>query len=322
LEREAFPLGTVIPAAELGAAPFSHLSELTQTSELSRLQQWMEPGRLEAQVRRELPAISASERLNAVGAAAEAAPLQILRHLSPVQAGPAMAALGALPAIAAGERLTEPVRPAMGTLLGQGLASVQAYSSAAAETLGATISTGERTMLAPARMEFAGLHGPASLGQEITHLGQPLGSGPLAEPLSGSWAAAEVHAARQQQPVVEHHSDQGLVPQMELRREAQAHPTQAHGSPGGPMMTQWSGGTNAQEIEGAPMPGPVFAEPAVAPTEPAGASEAGWSGAAPAPGMEESLIASPNLAALARQVYAILKNELRAERDRHQLYNR
>jgi hypothetical protein len=362
--------GTLMPA--VAATSLTHFSESTLTGEAPRLQGLMEPALLGAQVRRELPALNVSQHLEAVAAHVEPAPLQILRHLLPVQAGPATAALEALsgfgaverlagpateslqalPSIGAAERLTESARPAMtallgeslssvqasapavgellresartamGTLLGQSLAGVQAIAPAAAETLGAAISTGERTMLAPVRTELASLHGTSSLGQELTHAGQLLAPGSLAGTLAGSFAAG--HTAQQHEPVAERHPDQGVVPppDMQLRREAPAHPIQAYGSPGGPTMSQWSGEANAQEIESVSAPAPVFAEPEVAPNETPAPSEAGSSGVAPMAGVEESLAASPNLAAVARQVYAILKNELRAERDRHQLYGR
>jgi hypothetical protein len=299
-EREAWPLGASIPTAAFGAAALSQLGDLAQIGELSRLQGWMEPGRLASQARAELPAINISERSGAVGASAEPAPPQILREMPTIHGGPAIE-----------------------TVLGEGLASVQAFASPAAETFGGAINAGERTMLAPARMEFAGIYGLESLGHPLTHVGEPPASGPSVETLSGSRAAGE-HAAGQHESVAEHYSAQGVVapPQMELRREAQAHPTQAYFSAGGPMMTQSSSAINAQGIEGVSMPGMVVAEPEAAPNEMPAASESGWSGAAPSAGVEESLNASPNLDAVARQVYAILKNELRAERDRHQLYSR
>jgi hypothetical protein len=210
----------------------------------------------------------------------------------------------------------------MGALLGQSLTSVQAIPPAAAETLGAAISTGERTMLAPARMEVASLSGPSSLAHELTHAGQQLAPGLLAGTLAESFAAG--HTAQQSVPVADGHPAQGAVPppDMQLRREAPVHPAPAHLTPAGPVPSEWSGAANAQEVESVSTPGPVFAEPEVAPSESPAPSEAGWSGAAPLAGTEESLAASSDLSALARQVYALLKNELRAERDRHQLYSR
>lgn len=299
VESEARPSGQSMPIAALGTAAISQLGALAHTGELTHIEGLMEPRRLESQARTELPATNVTGRTGEA-AAAESAPLQFLRQIPTVQGA-----------------------PSIGTLLGQGLASPQPIAPPVAEPLRTAINAGERTMVPPALMEFAGLSGLAGLGQEFVHVGQPLASGPSVENLPGAWIAAE-HVAGQPESTVEQHTPQGVLapPHMELRRESHPQTTQVYDRAGAPMMTPWSSATNAPPFEGAPWPGMVAVEPEFATNEAPAGGEAAPAGSASSAGSEESPNASPNLGTLARQVYSILKNELRAERDRHHLYSR
>jgi hypothetical protein len=281
----------------------------------------------EPQALADWPVLGMIRQLGTAAAPAEPAPLQILRRMGPAQVRPAMAALEGLPTLGAGERLNEPVKSTMETLLGRELSSVQLYSSPAAQALGAAaFTTGERIVFAPGRKDLTSREGLTLLGHELAHLGQTLGFRPLAETSSWTWDMEE-HTARQQEQAIERHFEQVWPPaQMEFRREVQvpSNTAQTSGGAASPAMAQWPEVNTAQEVNRVPATQASLGEPPVAENEPGGAAggEIGRPVEATTPGTGSGTPAPANLEALARQVYVILKKELRAERDRHQLYDR
>ena len=210
----------------------------------------------------------------------------------------------------------------METLLGLSLADVRVHSSPVAETLGAeAFTTGRRIVFAPGRLDVVSGRGLALLAHELTHLGQPLAFKQLAG-AGDTPIDAEEGAARQQEAAVQRIVENGWPdgPPMELRRAAPPPSPLVRRDPGAetPATDAWSAPPTSQMIQRAPASEPAV--DGVGPHEPVPIARLS---AAAAPAEEAAGgAASPDVALLARQVYAVLRAQLRAERDRHRVYSR
>lgn len=290
----------------------------------------------ETQAQRDWPALGLIPRLATRAAHDEPTALHILRRMSPVHARPAMAALPALAQLGPGEPLPPSLRRPMERLLARDFSGVRIHTSPVAQELGAeALTSGERIVFAPGRMDLRSSHGLALLGHELAHVGQPLAFKQATE-VSPALMDAEERAAQHQEAFIQRTIEQGWPegPQMQVRRSAQ--PTvspvaSAAGSAGALGSHQAEGPESGHPAAGFPGSGPLapLAESPGGVVAVQRAAQAGTS-ATPRPGGEAAPpgraapapAAGAELDALARQVYAILKTRLRAERERHQLYSR
>lgn len=290
----------------------------------------------ETQAQRDWPALGLIPRLVTRTAHDEPAALHILRHLSPAHARPATAALQRLAQLGPGEPLPVSLRRPMERLLARDFSGVRIHTSPLAQELGAeALTTGERIVFAPGRMDWRSSHGLALLGHELAHVGQPLAFKQATE-ASPTFMDAEERTARHQEAFIQRTIEQGWPegPQMQVRRSAQ--PTvspvaSAAGSAGALGSHQAEGPESDHPAAGFPGSGP-FTPPVESPGSVMAVQRATEAGTSPAPrpggdaAPPERAAPTPAAAAeldtLARQVYAILKTRLRAERERHQLYSR
>jgi hypothetical protein len=262
-------------------------------------------------VEREWPLFGLLRQLEASPQPAESSALQHLRRMWPQsQLGAGVsAAFEASAALGPGEPLSPSLRGRMETQLGRPLGEVRLHESPIAQMLQAeAFTSGLHVVFAPGRLNPGAPAGLALLGHELSHIGQPLafktesGAGALSEDSSEQ-------AARQQEEQIRSVIQQGWpepAPRA-YRQTPQAH-IPAH---------------SAAAVQRAVVIDEVETQPAQqdtpsAPTQ-SGAQGGQASGAAPV-----SAGAQPpaNVDALARQVYSILKDRLRAERTRHELYRR
>ena len=271
-----------------------------------------------ASIRQDWPALDLIRRDDRATAPEKRLPIQIL------QSPWAMSALKTLPTLGPGEPLTEPVKPLMEKLVGRDLSRVRVYSSPAAEAMGAeAFTTGDRIVFAPGRMDLKSSQGLALLGHELAHVGQPLGM----KQWHGAFSLSDrnEHAARQQESAVLRvfEQQQQPPPRMELRAtpsQARSVNQDADSSITGELVVETNPPmfTNLPEI--------TMPERATENVAPPNASFSGSStlgeAIAPIRAASPSPSAAPDVHALARQVYALLKNELRAERERHEVYRR
>jgi hypothetical protein len=240
----------------------------------------------------------------------------------------AIPALQSLPALGPGEPLVEPVRPVMEKLTGRDLSQVRVYSSPAAEALGAeAFTSGQRIVFAPGRMDLRSSRGLALLGHELAHLGQPLA-------LKANWIDAlsnvEEHVALDQESAIQRLFESGEItpPRMDLLRIAsESRPTERStsvesnapisGALDTSLVTPADFANPEQVPTSQPSPGTVHVSsrqtadvPVAAPSSPNATS----------PSTPPSDVTDVD--ALARQVYDLLKDRLRSERERHELYSR
>jgi hypothetical protein len=235
----------------------------------------------------------------------------------------AIHALKSLPALGPGEPLVEPVRPVMEKLSGRDLSQVRVYSSPAAEALGAeAFTSGQRIVFAPGRMNLRSSRGLALLGHELTHLGQPLA-------LKSNWMdalsdAAELVALEQESAIQRLFDSGGITPpRMDLLRIAnESRPVEQSGR-------AESNATISGELGTAPLTSADFGSPAAVPAGPPPASTVHVPSSRPAelsaitPSPDATPPSTPtDMDALARKVYDLLKDRLRSERERHELYSR
>ena len=271
-----------------------------------------------ASIRQDWPVLDLIRRDDRATAPEKRLPIQILQSPS------AMSALQTLPTLGPGEPLTEPVKPLMEKLVGRDLSRVRVYSSPAAEAMGAeAFTTGDRVVFAPGRMDLKSNQGLALLGHELAHVGQPLGM----KQWDGAFDVSDrnEHAARQQESAIlrEFEQQQQPPPRMELRTAtSQAHTfnQESNNSINGEMVVE----TNPPVFTSLPeITMPERATENIAPPNTSFSATATPSEAiAPIRAASSSPSAAPDVHALARQVYALLKNELRAERERHEIYRR
>jgi len=283
----------------------------------------------ETQARRDWPALGLIPRLVTRTAHDEPAALHILRRLSPAHARPAIAALQQLAQLGPGEPLPLSLRRPMERLLTRDFSGVRIHTSPLAQELGAeALTTGERIVFAPGRMDWRSSHGLALLGHELAHVGQPLAFKQATE-VGPTFMDAEERAARHQEAFIQRTIEQGWPegPQMQVRRSTQPTAPSAIRAAESAAVVNATGGSQV----GFPASGPIT-PPAEAPGSVMAVQRATEAGTSPAPRpggdaappgrAAPTPAAAAELDTLARQVYAILKTRLRAERERHQLYSR
>jgi hypothetical protein len=206
--------------------------------------------------------------------------------------------------------------------LGRDLGDVRLHTSPLVQTLRAeAFTSGRNVVFAPGRLDVRTGKGLALLGHELTHVGQPLA---FKQERSAGQVFEDSHeqAARQQEESILHIVEHGWpkTHSMELQHPAR---------PGGiaaPVATATSSfvqrladenATSAQPMDSSGPP-PESGQT----VESSGQPQAGSSASSgPAGGPAGAPAPKANLDALARQVYGILKNRLRAEHDRRELYN-
>ena len=259
---------------------------------------------------------------------AEPAAVQVLRRMWPAQASLVRQTLQALASGGPGERLPAALSETMQARLGRDFSEVRLHTSPLVQTLRAeAFTSGRNIVFAPGRLDASSGRGLALLGHELTHIGQPLAfkqesaAGPVFED-------SQERVARQQEDSIQRIVEQGWPkpPSMELQHPARAAAART------PAMSAASAFIQRQVDENTPSSQPVDTSGAPPAPSPASAPSGQPAGGAPSgPGGQGSPPASsgpsgapaPNASvdAVARQVYGILKNRLRAERDRRQLYN-
>jgi hypothetical protein len=188
-------------------------------------------------------------------------------------------------------------------------------------------TSGSQVVFAPGRLDISTGKGLALLGHELTHIGQPLA---FKQESSASQVFEDSHerAARQQEESIQSIVEHGWpkTHSMELRHAAPAAPAiSATSTTIQRLADEDSPSAQAMESSGS---SPASAAAGESSGQAAGAAPpggGGQSGSSMSPGSGGSPAGAPapnaNVDALARQVYGILKNRLRAERDRRELYN-
>jgi len=269
-------------------------------------------GRVDTTAARQWPVLRALLRPAAVARSVTGSALRLLSPRMAVARRAVTEALAGLPALGPGEALPPAVRAPMETFVSRDLARVRLYVSPIAEVLGAAaFATGERLVFAPGRLDTRSPAGLALIGHELTHVGAELafrrfpGEGEADEP--------EERAAEEQAALIQRIAEQGWPssPRMDVRRAPAPTPvasiqpysgSAASGSLDAPAIQRVVAATSGAGGEGGVTPSARFSQPAT--DEP---------GQGPA---------APDVNALARQVYDILKVRLRAESERRQVYGR
>ena len=253
----------------------------------------------------------------------ESSALQVLRRMWPEQAPVLRQAVESISRLGPGEALTPEARRQALPLnqVGRDLFDVRVHSSPLAQTLRAeAFTTGKHIVFAPGRLDLTTSKGIALLGHELTHIGQPLAF----KQESGASQVSEdrgEHEARRQEEQIQRIVEQGWskTNRMELQHPVRAAATLAVSA------SSLSIQRLAEDVQG-----PSQQEEPAANLSPANSTEvnspqttqaSSQPGPAAASGPAGAPAANANVEALSRQVYAILKNRLRAERDRHQLYS-
>jgi hypothetical protein len=256
----------------------------------------------------------------------ESSGLQVLRRMWPDQAPALRQAVVSISSLGPGETLAPEVRRRASpqTQLGHDLSDVRVHVSPLAQTLRAeAFTSGKHVVFAPGRLDLTTSMGIALLGHELTHIGQPLAF----KQESGASQAYEdsgEQAARHQEEHIQRIVEQGWTKtnRMELQHSSRAAavPAASANSLSIQRIAEENAGSTQQEQPGG---SPAPANPAEGTSgEASGVTQvASQASAAPAPAPAGAPAPAANMEALARQVYGILKNRLRAERDRHQLYN-
>ena len=248
---------------------------------------------------------------------AEPAAVQVLRRMWPEAAQLVRSTLQALASSGPGERLPVALRENMQARLGRDLSDVRLHTSPLVQTLRAeAFTSGRNVVFAPGRLDVSTGKGLALLGHELTHIGQPLAFKQESSASQVFEDSAERTARRQEegiQYILEHgwpktHS-------MELQHPARQATAQVHGGSATSSFVQRLANENSGPSQSTDMSGST-------PAPGAGNTPSGQAASPLAsPGPSGAPAPDANMDTLARQVYGILKNRLRAEHDRHQLYN-
>jgi hypothetical protein len=268
------------------------------------------------------PVLGVLQRMAAPTTRNEPTAFQVLRHRTPAQAEQARTALASLPALGPGEPLPLSIRQPMETIFGRGLADVRLHTSPVAEMLGAeAFTTGENIVFAPGRLDVRSPRGLGLMGHELAHVGQVLafkqspGTGPAIPD-------AEEQAAEHQEALIQRIIEQGWPegPRMAVRQAAPALSSLVDTGGGATTRTVSRAVDDQLEYRTQPLRYAGLSDGNAASREPLAVARM-REDTTPQQQARGS-IAPPDVDALARQVYTILKSRLRAERDRHQLYSR
>jgi hypothetical protein len=283
---------------------------------------------IQSRIEQDWPLLSVLHRLETQGEeAGEPAGMKVLRRMWPGQAALVRGVIQSLASSGPGERLPAPLRETMQTQLGRDLSDVRLHTSPLVQTLRAeAFTSGRNVFFAPGRLDMNTGKGLALLGHELTHIGQP-----IAFKQEGSasqiFEDSQEKVARQQEEKIQNIIERGWpqTPARELQ-----HPARTPAVARTPAITltsatvqrlaeeENSGAAQAAESGAAPTAGQAATSSAPAA---GGAPSGGQSGPLASSGPSGAPAANASVDALARQVYGILKNRLRAERDRRQLYD-
>jgi hypothetical protein len=279
----------------------------------------------ESRLEQEWPLLSVLHRLETrPEEPAEASAVQVLRRMWPEQSSLVRQTLQALAAGGAGERLPSTVLGPMQTILGRNLSEVRLHTSPLVQTLRAeAFTSGSHVVFAPGHLDISTGKGLAMLGHELTHIGQPLA---FKQESSASpvFEDSQERAARQQEESIQSIVEHGWPKTHALELQ---HPAR----PGGPSMPSIHAtspfiqrlpdeNTGSDQQIGSSSDSTATGSAGESSAQAAGSSSSSGS-AAGAAGGGATGAPNANVDALARQVYGILKNRLRAERDRRELYN-
>jgi len=255
--------------------------------------------------------------------------LQLLRHMVPAGAEMGIAARANLPDAGHSEPAADRIHPVSDVHQRHQLSSDHFDTTRLPRSLqAAALTAGEQLARPPGRMNLGSSQSPSLLGHEAAHTDHPLALRPLPD-IANLLVEGVDHVAQLPEQVLQQSFAQELLPppSMEVRREAHA-PTslaQAQSSTGGFTGGQWSDQTGGQAFDHRVAATPLLAETPAAET-PASGGDSGatvWqsTGAGSGAGSRAGSGAA-DLDSLARQVFALLQSQLRAERDRHQIYDR
>ena len=257
----------------------------------------------------------------------ESSAVQVLRRMWPAQSALVRQTLQALAAGGAGERLPSAVLGPMQARLGRNLSEVRLHTSPLVQTLRAeAFTSGSHVVFAPGRLDISTGKGLALLGHELTHIGQPLA---FKQESSASpvFEDSQERAARHQEESIQNIVEHGWpkTHAMELQHPAR---------PGGPSLPSVSAtspfiqrlpdeNTGSDQQMGSPATGSAGESSGQTAGSASPASGQAGSSVSTSPGGSPAGAPAPNanVDALARQIYGILKNRLRSERDRRELYN-
>jgi hypothetical protein len=209
----------------------------------------------------------------------------------------------------------------MESVVGRDLAGVRVYTSPLAEALGArALTSGQRIVFAPGRMEFQSASGLTLLGHELAHLGTSLAFKRL--PGGPPGGEAEEGAAEEQEAVIQRLVENGWPagPEMAVRRgNGPLQATSARASVASEQVVTAYAELAVSRAASAPVRRVGVGSASVDEEEEA-IPEARFS----VPQAEEPRAGSsqPDVDALARRVYDILRQRLRTESDRHDMYAR
>jgi len=258
----------------------------------------------------------------------DSAAVQVLRRMWPAQAPLVRQTLQALAAGGTGERLPAIVMETMQARLGRNFSDVRVHTSPLLQTLRAeAFTSGRNIVFAPGQLDVNTGKGLALLGHELTHVGQPLAF--KQDSSTGQvFEDSQERAAHQQEESILHIVEHGWP--KSRSREFQ-HPARsvASSAPATGAASSFVQRLAEEDTSSAQTPEAPANEPTGQSGE--GSPASGQAGSPPSPGNAASPASTgagaaagapkANVDALARQVYGILKNRLRAERDRRELYN-
>lgn len=271
----------------------------------------LSPAWTSVQAHADWPVVGRLPTLAAPAPPGEPAAFQVLRRLRTAHAEPSLQALAALPGLGAGDPLGPGIRQPMETLTGRDFARVRVHTAPLAAMLGAeAFTTGQQVVFAPGRLDLRSTRGLALLSHELSHVGQTLAFKSNADLTPED---AEERQARRQEGLVQQIIELGWPAEsrMQVRRTAQpaAQSTATGGAATSPAVRREPGQElpiqRVSAAEGNALP---FARLRAGIVQPQSS-------------VPVSRTAS-DVDALAKQIYALLKARLRAERDRHHLYSR
>jgi hypothetical protein len=262
------------------------------------------------------PVVEALTRLSEPPLTDEPAAFQVLRRLAPGQVAGAFQALASLPSLGSGESIPLVVRRPLEAILGRGFEGVRIHRSAVASTLGArAFTSGQQIVFAPGADAPTSAPGFTLLAHEAAHLGQTLGF-KLAAGADAASVGPEERAAERQERLVQRIVERGWQAgaTMEVLHNAPSigpsAPVEAPRVEAAIGAGIGSGALNLQRQS----PEEIASQSTGTAGLPTGSLTAKPPAGPPAAGAAPT---APNLDRLARQVYDILKAQLRAERDRH-----
>ena len=239
----------------------------------------------------------------------EPAAFQTLRRLPTASAKFALQALAVSARLGQGQPLGPSLRRPLETLIGRDLTRVRLHTAPVAAVLGAeAFTTGRHLVFAPGRLDLHNTRGLALLSHELSHMGQTLAF-KRTRRADLTPEDAEERQARQQEDMVQQIIEHGWPAELRMQVRRMTQPPMHNSELDG--VKTWPAAKRGPDQGGA-----AVAESGALPFARLREGKAQSRPGVPAEN------ATPDMDALAHQVYVLLKARLRAERDRHQLYSR